>query len=167
MKKTGLLLSAVLCLALSAQAVAAEDVDYTVGDFAVGLAELVTGRPDYTVEDAVTMLRGMGYDVSDDLQANLKEQEFVDLLNQYGLQLRSTNPGQAVTPDQAKTVLGLFGANSAAEATDCPPGFPGSSCNALKCVGGANDEAKCSIDADCPDGFCRTPPGIAKKLASP
>ena len=167
MKKTGVFLSVVFCLSLAAPALAAEKADYTVGDFAVGLAEMVTGRPDYSIDDAARLLRGMGYEIGADLRASLKEQEFVDLLNQYGLELTSANPGQVVTSAQAQAVLGLFQDSGSMLEADCPADFPGNSCNSVKCSGGSNDEAKCVTDADCPGGFCRTPPGIAKKLASP
>ena len=172
MRKHGLFLSAVLCLALSAPAVAADDTAYTVGNFAVGLAEMVTGRPDYSVEDAARMLRGIGYEIGEDLESSLKEQEFVDLLNRYGIELNSASPDQVVTRDTADALFGLMDSKD----TSFTESHGGTGAqNSIKCKGNSPSDPNpdpsfgqhCFTDADCPGGFCKIPDGQAKKFASP
>ena len=53
-------LASVLCLALAGAAMASEAEGYTVGDFAVNLAKMVTSKADYTPEQAAAYLEKVG-----------------------------------------------------------------------------------------------------------
>ena len=161
MNKAGLFLSVALCLGLCGSAALASEADLTVGDFAIGLAEMVTGRPDYNPEDAARMLRGMGYDLNADLRAGLTEGEFIDLLQLYGIELASANPDQLVSHSTADAVFGLLGSQD----TMFTENHSGN--NSIKCKDGVNKGDHCLVDSDCPGSFCNIPPGQAKKLASP
>ena len=162
----GFALGVALCVTLAATTTMAADSPYTVGDLAVRLAKMVTDKPGYTPEGAVEVLGRLGVELKGNLDDRVTEAYLVDAFNQLGTNLTTSNPGRAVTGDEAKKVFQMFDHGLAAvEATECPPGFPGSSCNSVKCSN--DDTIKCTTDADCPGGFCRVPPGIAKKVGSP
>ena len=163
----GFALGTILCATLAAAATMAADSPYTVGDLAVRLAKMVTDKPGYTPEGAVAVLGRLGVELEGELDARVTEAYLVDAFNQLGTNLTTSNPDHLVTGDEAKKVFRLFDHGlGAVEGLECPPGFPGSSCNAAKCT--SDDTIRCITDTDCPDGgFCRTPPGIAKKLGSP
>ena len=168
MKRTiGFALGAVLCLSLAAAPSMAADSPYTVGDLAVRLAKMVTDKPDYSPEGAVEVLGRLGVKLDGNVDDSVTEAYMVGAFNQLGTSLTTSSPDRAVNGDDADRIFRLFDTGTATEASQCPPGFPGNSCNSIKCSGGPNDGLRCSSDADCPGGFCRTPPGIAKKLGSP
>ena len=167
----------------------AADADYTVGDFAVNLAKMVTHKADFTPEAAADYLEELGVELNGDLTATVSEAEFVEALNQVGLNLATTNPTREVSEPHAGQVFQLFDRSDSLFSDelfklckggaanqndpcvtdkDCIGGF----CRVLqsiKCDGGVNVDQLCTSDADCPDSFCRIPPGQAKKLdlASP
>jgi hypothetical protein len=186
-----LVLGSILCLALAGLTVASEAEVYTVGDFAVNLAKMVTNKADYTPEEATAYLRELGVDLGE-LDATVDEQLFVDTLNELGISLTTANPGREVTQPNADQVFRMFDRNDSlfsgelyklcnviGDGTDEPRPcvtdadcVGGSSCKvvvSIKCAGGANANQGCMSDADCPGGYCRIPPGQAKKIfiASP
>ena len=164
----GFALGTVLCLTLATAGVMAEDSPYTVGDLAVRLAKMVTDKADYTPEGAVEILGQVGVDLDGDLNERVTEAYLVGTFNQLGTNLSTSSPDRQVSRADAAKLFQLFDSGMAStEAGQCPAGFPGNSCNSVKCSGGAADGDKCSSDAQCPGGFCRTPPGIAKKVGSP
>lgn len=163
----GFALGAVLCLTLGTAGVMAED-SYTVGDLAVRLAQMVTDKADYTPEAAAAVLGQIGVNLKGDLNERVTEAYLVNTFNQLGTNLTTSNPDKSISRADADKLFTMFDSGLAStEGLTCPPGFPGSSCNSVKCSGGAYDGTKCSSDADCPGGFCRTPPGIAKKVGTP
>ena len=110
----------------------------------------------------------LGIAVGQELADPVTDQALVGALNQFGTNLTTTAPERQLSRDDAARILHGFDSGLAStEAGQCPPGFPGNSCNSVKCAGGANDGVSCSSDAQCPGGSCRTPPGIAKRVGSP
>ncbi len=156
-------LGAVLCLGMAGFASAAEEAPVSVGDFAVQLAKMVTEK-EYTPEGAVAILSEIGVKLDARLGDRLTEAELVNAFNQLGFEWTTSKPGQLVSAKKARTAVSLFTESGPRE---CPPGFPGASCNAVKCASGVNEGTKCSSDAECPGSFCRIPPGLAKKVPSP
>ena len=53
-------LGSVLCIALAGMILASQAEVYTVGDFAVNLAKMVTNKADYTPEQAAAYLAEVG-----------------------------------------------------------------------------------------------------------
>jgi hypothetical protein len=186
-----LLLSAVLCMALGGLAVAEEAEAYTVGDFAVSLAKMVTSKADYTPEEAAAYLQKLGVDLGD-LEAQVDQGQFVEAFDRLGVSLATSNPDRPMDEQDAGRVFRMFDRNDslfsselyklcnvAGDGTDEPRPCVtdadcegGSKCKvvvSIKCDGGTNNNQGCMSDADCPGGYCRIPPGQAKKIfiASP
>ena len=67
----------VLCLALVGFNALAADAPYTVGDFAVDLAKMITKNAEYTPEAAVTLLGGMGFELDGVVSAEVTEELLV------------------------------------------------------------------------------------------
>jgi hypothetical protein len=177
-----------LCLLLAGTVAAASEAEvYTVGDFAVNLAKMVTNKADYTPEEAAAYLEKLGVDLGE-LGAQVDEEMFVEAMSRFGIQLTTANPGRVVAEDNADRVFRMFDRNDElfsgelyklcqgvpGEPTpcvtdaDCPGGF----CkviNSIMCKGGSAAGDLCMSDADCPGGFCQIPPGQLKKIhiASP
>jgi hypothetical protein len=173
-----------MLLILVASLAGAADADYTVGDFAVNLAKMVTHKADFTPEEAADYLEELGVELSGDLTATVSEAEFVEALNQVGLNLTTTDPAREVSEPHAGQVFQLFDRSDSLFSdelfklckggavnqntpcvtdSDCIGGF----CQVLqsiKCDGGSQADELCMSDADCPDSFCRIPPGQARKL---
>jgi hypothetical protein len=181
-------LASVLCLALAGAAMASEAEGYTVGDFAVNLAKMVTNKADYTPEQAAAYLAEVGVELGE-LNAQVDEEIFVGAFNRLGVALVTATPEAAITSDRADQVFQMFDTNDTLFTGElfklCKQGAAnqnsacvtdadcdGGSCQvvqSIKCDGGGNDGAGCMSGADCPGGFCNIPPGQAKKLglASP
>ena len=184
----GLALGSVLCMAVVGAAVAA-DANYTVGDFAVNLAKMVTHRADFTPEAAAAYLEELGVELEGDLSSPVSEAEFVEALNQLGLNLTTSNPQREVAEPHADQVFQLFDRSDtlfsselfklcqdAGQLSNTPcvtdadcigPGGDGF-CEivpSIVCIGGGpNNGQNCVSNADCPGGRCKIPPGIDKKL---
>ncbi|MFQ5693408.1 MAG: hypothetical protein ACE5IM_10240 [Nitrospinota bacterium] len=164
-------LGTVLCFALLGSVSMAGEDAYTAGDFAVSLAKVVTGRADYTAEDAAKLLAGMGVAFDGDLNAAVDQAFFVERFNELGATLVASNPDATMTKGDADRLLKAFDGlgGSASEAAN-----PGTA-RSIKCKGNGPDSANpdpsfnqfCITDADCPGGFCKIPPGQAKKIGSP
>ena len=169
MRRTiGFALGAVLCLTLAAAPSMAADSPYTVGDLAVRLAKMVTDKADYSPEGAVEVLGRLGVKLDGNLDDRVTEAYMVGAFNQLGTNLVTSSPDRAVNGDDADRIFQLFDQGlTGTEATQCPPGFPGNSCNSVKCKDGPNKGEFCTSDAECPGSFCNTPAGIAKKVGSP
>jgi len=156
---------ALLCLAFAGASLAAEaEGAATVGDLTVRLAQMVTDKA-YAPEGARKVLEEMGVKLDGAPSDELTEAKMAGILNQLGFRLTASSPDATVSVEQLTRMTGLL--EDGPSALPCPPGFPGQSCNSVKCAGGVNDGVKCSSDADCPGSYCRTPPGIAKKVATP
>lgn len=164
-RRVSMVLIALLCLGFAGASLAAEsDAAATVGEFAVRLATMVTDK-EYAPEGALKVLADAGVKLDGDLSDELTEATMAGVLNQLGYNLTTSTPENTVSLQQLMQVTGML--EDGPSALPCPPGFPGQSCNSVKCAGGANEGVKCSSDADCPGSYCRTPPGIAKKVATP
>ena len=160
-------LGAVLCLRLGGPGpIGAERSEYTVGEFAVGLARTITGKADYTPESAAAVLSGMGAQFSGDLAAEVHERFFADAFNHFGLDLVTSSPDRAMTKKDADKLLGAFTAGEThagnAQGIKCKGNGPS---DPTPDPGGSFGQ-HCFTDADCPFGFCKIPDGLAKKLAS-
>ena len=163
-----------------------EDV-YTVGDFAVNLAKMVTNKADYTPEQAAAYLEKVGIELGD-LSAAVDEEIFVGAFNRLGVQMVTARPESEISGDKANRVFQMFDANDTLFTGElfktCQQGdgeprqcvtdadCTGGTCNvvsSIQCKGGANAGDLCMSDGDCPGGTCKIPPGQAKKLdlASP
>jgi hypothetical protein len=183
----GLALGVVLCLALAGVAAASEAEAYTVGDFAVNLAKMVTSKADYTPEEAAAYLEEVGVKLGD-LNAAVDEEIFVGAFNRLGVNMITERPDAGVTGDKANRVFQLFNANDSlftgelfktcqqgdGEPSQCitDADCTGGTCSvvsSIQCKGGSNAGALCMSDGDCPGGNCKIPPGQLKKLdiASP
>jgi hypothetical protein len=181
-------LASVLCLALVGATMASQAEGYTVGDFAVNLAKMVTNKADYTPEQAAAYLEKVGVELGD-LNAQVDEEIFVGAFNRLGVQMATASPDSEISSDKAGRVFQMFDANDTLFTgelfktcqqgngepgqcltdADCAPGQPCTVVESIKCKGGSNADALCMSDGDCPGGTCRIPPGQAKKLnlASP
>lgn len=183
----GWAISVVLCLALVGAVMASQVEGYTVGDFAVNLANMVTNKADFTPEQAAAYLNGVGVELGD-LNAQVDEEIFVGAFNRLGVNLVTGNPQAEISSEKASQVFQMFDRNDTlftgelfktcqqgdgepkqcVSDSDCKTG----KCkvvNSIKCNGGSEDGTLCTSDGDCPDGSCTIPPGQARKLdvASP
>ena len=162
--------------------------DYTVGDFAVNLAKMITQKPEITPEDAVTFLGELGVELKGELHGQVSEQALVDAFNHFGLSLMTSNPEQTVTAQKAGHVFQMFDRNDELFSSeifrlckggagdqntpcvtdaDCEGGFC-QELQSIRCQAGPNDGETCMTDSDCPMGVCNVPPGQGKKVvASP
>lgn len=188
-KFRSVVVSTALCLILgSAAVIAAPDADYTVGDFAVSLAKMITSKADYTPEQAAAYLERVGVELGD-LNAQVDEEAFVGAFNRLGVQLVTSAPDAEVSGDKAGRVFQMFDTNDTLFTgelfrtcqqgdgepgqcltdADCAPGHKCKLVNSIKCAGGDHDGSLCVSNADCPGGTCNIPPGQKKKLdlASP
>lgn len=181
----------IACLALMWSPVAASH-DYTVGDFAVDLATMITNGAQYGPEEASVLLQELGLGIDHDLDATLDESRLVESLNSLGTSLTTTNPSREVTSDLAGRVFRMFQTNDAFfsgeairtcqvegdDANGPRPCVTDADCNgngkckivqSIQCHGGPNQGDSCYNDGDCPDGTCNIPPGQLKKIliASP
>ena len=181
-------LASVMCLALASAVMASEAENYTVGDFAVNLAKLVTKDADYTPEEAAAYLEKVGVELGD-LNAAVNEEILVGAFNRLGVDLVTSRPEAEVSGQKAGQIFQMFDANETlftgelyklckggaanqnspcVTDADCDGGYC-QTLNSIKCYGGSSDGTLCMSDADCPGGYCNIPPGQAKKLgiASP
>ena len=182
----------VLSLLLLSMVVASStEPEYTVGDFAVNLAKMVTNKADYTPEQAAAYLKKVGVDLGD-LDSQVDEEIFIGAFNRLGVNMVTANPHSEVASDKADRVFQMFDANDSLFAgelfkvchgprtdrgepstcltdADCDAGVMCRVVGSIKCIGGANDEDLCMSDMDCPGGVCKIPPGQRRKLklASP
>jgi hypothetical protein len=139
--------------------VLAEEQPYSLGDFAVRMAKMVTEKQ-YTEADAVKVLTGMGFALPGELDSPVSEALVVGAFNQLGANLTTTTPDQSVTRGKADNLFGMLDDQGSVENH-----FPTDS---IKCKGGGpNENLHCVTDADCPGGYCRIPPGWQKKVSSP
>ena len=181
-------LASVLCVALAGAAMASEAEGYTVGDFAVNLAKMVTNKADYTPEQAAAYLEKVGVELGD-LNARVDEEIFVGAFNRLGVNIITASPEAEVSGDKADRVFQMFDRNDTLFTgelyktcqtgsgephqcitdADCAPGHPCTVVDSIQCKGGSNAGSGCMGDGDCPGGFCKIPPGQLKKLdtASP
>jgi hypothetical protein len=146
-------------LAGAGSLVLADEQPYSLGDFAVRMAKMVTEK-EYTEADAVRVLTGMGIALPGELNNPVSEAVVVGAFNQLGADLTTSTPDQAVTSAKADRLFGMLDNQATIENhfdTD-----------SIKCKGGGpNENQHCITDADCPGGFCRYPPGWQKKVSSP
>ncbi len=187
-------LGTVLCVALAGMIMASQAEVYTVGDFAVNLAKMVTNKADYTPEQAAAYLQKLGVDLGD-LDSQVDEEIFVGAFNRLGVNMVTARPTSAVDSGQAGNVFQMFDTNDAVfsgevfklcrtvggpvEGEDVSICVTDADCNAgakckvvqsIKCSGASdNPGTLCETDGDCPGGFCEIPDGQLKKLklASP
>ena len=139
--------------------VQAGEQPYSLGDFAVRMAKMVTEK-EYTEADAVKVLSGMGFALPGELGSPVSEAVVVGAFNQLGADFTTSSPDASVTQGKADLLFGMLDDTASTENhfdTD-----------SIKCKGGgANEGLHCITDADCPGGFCRYPPGWQKKVSSP
>ena len=141
-------LGTVLCVALAGMIMASQAEVYTVGDFAVNLAKMVTHKADYTPEQAAAYLEKLGVDLGD-LDSQVDEEIFVGAFNRLGVNMVTARPESAVGSDKAGRVFQMFDTNDTL--------FTG---ELIKlCHGPRPDNGEpsvCVTDADCPNGVkCR------------
>ncbi len=176
---------------LSMVVASSAEPEYTVGEFAVHLAKMVTHKADYTPEQAAAYLTKVGIDLGD-LGSQVDEEIFVGAFNRLGVNMVTANPDGEVAGDRADRVFQMFDANDTLFTgelfkvchgtrptngepsicltdADCAPGVKCRVVGSIKCKGGANDKDLCTSDTDCPGGVCKIPFGQLKKLklASP
>jgi hypothetical protein len=176
----------VLCLALAGVAMASEAEVYTVGDFAVNLAGMVTNKADYTPEQAAAYLKKVGVELGD-LNAQVDEEIFASAFHRLGVDVVTRNPEAEVSSEKAGQVFQMFDRNdslfsgevfkvcsgggsgtgephSCITDADCPGGGTCKTVESIKCKGGSLAGSACMSDAECPGGICSIPPGQLKKL---
>jgi len=157
--------------------------EYTVGDFAVNLAKMVTNKADFTPEQAAAYLDKVGVELGD-LNAQVDEEIFVAAFNRLGVNLVTVNPEAEISSEKADQVFQMFDRNDTlftgelfktcqqgdgephecVTDADCKDGHPCKVVESIKCSGGSNHGNGCMGDGDCPDGTCTIPPGQARKL---
>ena len=103
-------LGSVLCIALAGMIMASQAEVYTVGDFAVNLAKMVTNKADFTPEQAAAYLKKVGVDLGD-LDSQVDEEIFVGAFNRLGVNMVTAMPESEVGADKAGRVFQLFDAN--------------------------------------------------------
>ncbi len=179
-----------LCLFPMSMAVASSAApEYTIGEFAVDLAKMITNKSDFSAEEAAGYLKQVGVELPGTLDSRVSEEYLADVLNQVGLHVGTSNPERTVAADTAGRLFQMFDPNDALFAgelfktcqtgdgephqcitdADCAPGHPCTVVQSIKCHNGPNDGAPCMNDGDCPMGMCKIPPGQQRKLdpASP
>jgi len=173
---------------LSVVVASSDEPEFTVGEFAVSLANMITNKSDFAAQEAAAYLHEVGVELSGDLDSEVTEQDLAEVLNQMGLRVGTSSPERIVTDETADHLFQMFDRNDTlftgelfrtcqqgdgepqqcVTDADCKSG----TCrvvNAIKCQSGPNHGGACMSDADCPMGTCNIPPGQAKKLdtASP
>jgi len=182
--------AAVLCLFPVSMAVTSSAApEYTVGDFAVNLAKMITQKSEIEPEDAVTFLGKLGVELQGELDSRVSEQALTEAFNQLGLSLTTSSPDRTLTAQKADHVFQMFDRNDTLFAgelfktcqtgsgephqcitdADCADGHACKVVQSIRCQDGPSDGDGCMTDADCPMGVCKIPPGQKKKLdlASP
>ena len=186
-------LGTVLCIALAGMIMASQAEVYTVGDFAVNLAKMVTNKADYTPEQAAAYLKKVGVDLGD-LDSQVDEEIFVGAFNRLGVNMVTARPESNVGSEKADRVFQMFDTNdtlfsgevfklcrrddggtgpqpvsTCVTDADCRGGGKCKVVQSIKCDGGASNGALCETSGDCPGGTCKLPHGQEKKLklASP
>lgn len=176
-------------LPLSLVVASPAEPEYTVGEFAVDLAKMITNKADLSPEEAAGYLEQVGVELPGTLDSSVSEEDLVDVLNQVGVHVSTSNPARTVATDTAGRLFQMFDRNDALFAgeffktcqtgdgeprqcindADCASGHRCKLVNSIKCHNGPNDGAACMTDADCPMGMCKVPPGQQRKLdrASP
>lgn len=123
----GFALGLMLCTGLAVAA----DSPFTVGDFAVKMAkamDLAAPEEGFNADSALTALRDAGVELKGDLGGELKEAELVQVLEQLGLDVTTSNPDRVVSSDRADSILSAFDSAFGTEGTSTsdkgnnPPG---------------------------------------------
>ncbi len=187
-------LGTVLCIALAGMIMASQAEVYTVGDFAVNLAKMITHKADYTPEQAAAYLKKLGVDLGE-LDSQVDEEIFVGAFNRLGVNMVTARPENVVGSDKAGHVFQMFDTNDAVFSgevfklcrtvgdpvggedvsicvtdADCQGNGKCRVVQSIKCDDGSENHGDpCETDADCPGGSCNIPEGQLKKLklASP
>jgi hypothetical protein len=176
-------------LPLSLAVASSAEPEYTVGEFAVDLAKMITNKADFSAAEAAGYLEQVGVELPGTLDSTVSEEELVDVLNQVGVHVSTSNPERTVAADTAGRLFQMFDSNDALFAgelfktcqtgdgephqcitdSDCAPGHPCTVVQSIKCHSGPNDGLPCMTPGDCPMGVCNIPPGQQRKLdpASP
>jgi hypothetical protein len=186
-------LGTVLCIALAGMILASQAEVYTVGDFAVNLAKMITNKADYTPEQAAAYLEKVGVELGD-LDSQVDEEIFVGAFNRLGVNMVTARPDSEVGSDKADRVFQMFDRNDTLFTgelfkvcsgprrdgdesgqgepsicvTDADCHGPGTKCRviqSIKCDDTSPNQGElCESDADCLGGVCDIPDGQAKKL---
>ena len=164
-KRNALIIVAVVAF-LALPAAAADETPATIGEFSVELAGMLTGKH-YDTTGAQDILGKLGIELQGPLDSDVDHAYLIEALGQAGFRLTTETPDRAVTRDELDSLAGMLQIERSGPKDPCPPGFPGQSCNSVQCKGGDNHNDFCTADADCPGGFCKVPPGIGNKIASP
>jgi hypothetical protein len=187
-KIRGLVMGVALCLAFTGtMALAGQEENYTVGEFATQLAKMVTNKADFSAEEAAAYLKQVGVELGD-LDATVDEAVFVGAFNRLGVNMVTARPEAEISSGKAGQVFQMFDANDTLFTGElfktCQQGdgephqcitdadCTGGTCDvvsSIQCKGGSSAGSLCMSDGDCPGGTCKIPPGQAKKLdlASP
>ena len=139
-------LGTVLCIALAGMIMASQAEVYTVGDFAVNLAKMVTNKADYTPEQAAAYLKKVGVDLGD-LDSQVDEEIFVGAFNRLGVNMVTARPESAVGSDKAGRVFQMFDTNDTLFGSEL---FK--VCRLIEPKDEDNDVGPCTTDADCQGG---------------
>lgn len=176
-------------LPLSSAVASVAEPEYTIAEFAVDLAKMLTNKADFSTVEAASYLAQIGVELPGTLDSGVNEQSLADMLTQVGVHVGTTNPERLVTARTAEHLFQMFDSNDTLFAgelfktcqqgsgeprqcitdADCAPGHSCTVVNSIKCQSGPNDGEFCESDADCPMGTCKIPPGQQRKLdpASP
>ena len=84
------------------------DPSFTVGDFAVRLAQRLGAEEVSSAEEAREALREAGVEVEGTLLRPVQEEDLTEILNQLGYHLTTSQPGRTVDADRADRLLDLF-----------------------------------------------------------
>ncbi len=111
-KVVGFVVGLILCLPLVGITAMVTDSTYTVGEFAVVLAnslDLAPPAEGFDSETALATLGEAGVALDRDAGAALTEAAVVDALNQLGLNVTTSSPGATVSQSTANQLLASFG----------------------------------------------------------
>ena len=112
MKKiVGFAAGVILCLPLVGLTTMVADSEYSVGEFAVSLAnslDLKAPPAGFDAASAALALREAGVEIGGDLKGELREADMVDALNQLGLNVMTSTPGDAVSQTKANQILKAY-----------------------------------------------------------
>ncbi len=96
---------------LSLAVASSAEPEYTVGEFAIDLAKMITNKADFSAEEAAGYLKQVGVVLPGTLDSSVSEADLVDMLNQVGVHVGTSNPERTVAADTAGRLFQMFDRN--------------------------------------------------------